>query len=63
MHPLSCFEKNTHKQTSSFICFDVEDLYPMFILISDDNLSIFIQARKTLLFEGTVDQKDLWCEF
>ena len=58
----------THKQTSSFICFDVENFYPsvssnlfkesiefakQFIHISDDDLSITMQARKILLFEGT----------
>ena len=62
------FEKITHKQTSSFICFDVENLYPsissnlfkesiefarQFIHIPDDDLSIIMQARKTLIFEST----------
>ena len=65
---ITWFEKITHKQTSSFLCFDVENLYPsissnlfkksikfarQFIQISDNDLSIIVQARKTLLFEGT----------
>ena len=62
---ITWFEKVTHKQTSSFICFDVENFYPFFscnlfkefarqfIHISDDDLSIVMQARKTLVFEGT----------
>ena len=65
---ITWFEKITHKQTSSFICFDVENVYPsissnlfketikfprQFIHISDDDLSIIMQARKTLVFEGT----------
>ena len=65
---ITWFEKITHKQTSSFICFDVENVYPSissnlfketiefpreFIHISDDDLSIILQARKTLLIEGT----------
>ena len=65
---ITWFEKITHKQTSSFICFDVENVYPsisnnlfketikfprQFIHISDDDLSIIMQARKTLLIEGT----------
>ena len=65
---ITWFEKIAHKQTSSFICFDVENFYPsissnlfkesieftrQFIHISDNDLSIIMQARKTLLFEGT----------
>ena len=60
------FEKIAHKQTSSFICFDVENFYPsisgnlfkesvefarQFIQISDDDLSIIKQARKTLFLK------------
>ena len=52
----------------AFICFDVENVNPsissnlfkdsiefarQFIHISHDDLSAIIQARKTLLFEGT----------
>ena len=64
---ITWFEKIKYKKTSSFICFDVENFYPsissnlfkesiefarQFIHISDDDLSIIMQARKTLLFEG-----------
>ena len=61
---ITWFEKITHKQTSSFICFDVENFYllpPVFYsknrLNLQDSSSRFLmtimQARKTLLFEGT----------
>ena len=65
---ITWFEKITYKQNSSFICFDVENIYPSIssnlfkesiefarqvIHISDDDLSIIMQARKNLLFEGT----------
>ena len=65
---ITWFEKITHKQTSSIICCGVVNFYPSFssnsfkesiefakefIKISDDNLSIILQARKTLLFKGT----------
>ena len=63
---ITWFEKIAHKQTSSFICFDVENFYPsisgnlfkesvefarQFIQISDDDLSIIKQARKTLFLK------------
>ena len=62
------FQKIRYKKTLSLIYFDVENFYPsissnlfresiefarQFIHISDDDLSIIMQARKTLLFEGT----------
>ena len=60
------FEKITHKQTSSFICFDVENFYlfissnlfkesiefvRQFIQISDGDLLIIMQATKTLFLK------------
>ena len=65
---ITWFEKIKRKQTSSFICFDVENFHPsissnlftesiefarQFTQISDDDLSISMQAQKTSLFEGT----------
>ena len=60
------FEKS---QTSSMMCFDVENFHPYIssnlskksiefarqsIKIFDDDLSINIQAKKMFLFEGTI---------
>ena len=71
---ITWFEKRTHKQTSSFICFDLEHFYPsiysnlfkesiefarQFIQIFDDGLSIILVVRKTLLFKGTKKSHDV----